>query len=70
MGLAGPGRSEEDDVVFGLDEVEGAEMGDDVSFEGALVVEVEVLEGFAGGEAGGANADLAAVGLAGRHLAF
>ena len=34
----------------------------------ALVVEVEVLEGLAGREAGGPDAGLAAVVLAGRHL--
>ena len=38
--------------------------------QGALVVEVEVLEGLAGREAGGADADLAAVVLAGGDLAF
>ena len=70
MGLAGAGRPEEHDVVLGFDEVERAEMGDHVALEGALVIEVEVLEGLAGREAGGADAGLAAVGLAGRDLAF
>ena len=45
-------------------------MGDHVTFEGALVVEVELLEGLAGREPGGADADLAAVVLAGGDLAF
>ena len=70
VGLAGAGRPEEHDVVLGLDEVEGAEMGDHVAFEGALVVEVEVLEGLAGREPGGPDPDLAAVVLAGRDLAL
>jgi hypothetical protein len=43
-------------------------MGDHVAFEGALVVEVEVLEGLAGGEPGGPDAELTAVGLAGGDL--
>jgi hypothetical protein len=45
VGLAGAGRTEEHDVLAGFDEVEGAEMGDDIAFEGSLVVEVELLEG-------------------------
>ena len=45
-------------------------MGDDVAFQGALVVEVELLEGLAGREPGGADADLAAVGLAGGDFTF
>ena len=70
VGLAGAGRSEEHDVVAAFDEVEGAEVGDDVTLEAALVVEVELLEGLAGREAGGADAELAAVGLAGGDFAF
>jgi hypothetical protein len=69
-GFAGAGRAEEHDVVAGVDEVEGAEMGDHVSLEGSLVVEVEVLEGLACREAGGPDAELAAVGLAGCDLAL
>src|SRR5437879_9490303 len=68
MRLAGSGRAEEDDVVAALDEVEGAEVSDDVTLEAALVVEVELLEGLAGREPGGADAQLAAVGLAGGDL--
>ena len=45
-------------------------MGDDVAAHAALVLEVEVLEGLAGREAGRLDAGLAAMGLAGRHLAF
>ena len=56
VGLAGAGRAEEHDVVAGGDEVEGAEVGDDVTLEGALVVAVELVEALAGREAGGADA--------------
>jgi hypothetical protein len=42
--LAGPRWAEEYDVVLGYDEVEGAQVGDDFAFEGALVVEVEFLD--------------------------
>lgn len=48
MGLASAGGPEEHDVLSGFDEVERAEMRDDVAFEGALVVEVELLERLAG----------------------
>ena len=43
-------------------------MGDQVAFESAGVVEVEVLEALAGREPGGADPSLAAVGLAGGDL--
>ena len=46
------------------------EVGDDVALQAALVVEVELLEGLSGREAGRPDADLAAVGLAGGHLAL
>jgi len=70
VGLAGAGRAEEDDVVLGGDEVEGAQVRDHVSFEGAGVVEVELLDALSGGEAGGADAAFPAVALAGGHLAL
>ena len=70
VGLAGPGRSEEDDVLLGGDEVQGAQVGDGLPVQAAGVVEVELLEGLAGREAGGADAALAAVGLAGGDLAL
>ena len=70
MGLAGSGWSEEHDVGAFGDEVEGAEVRDEVTFEGALEAVVEVLECLAGGEAGGANAALAAVVLSGGDFAF
>jgi hypothetical protein len=50
VGLAGAGWAEEDDVVAGGDEVQGAQAGDDVALEAAGVLEVEVLQGFAGRE--------------------
>jgi hypothetical protein len=50
--------------------VEGAEVGDQVAFEAAGVIEVELLQALAGWEAGGADAALAAVGLAGGDLAL
>ena len=42
------GRAEEDHVVAGGGEVQGAQVGDDVASQAAGVVEVEVLQGFAG----------------------
>jgi hypothetical protein len=56
VGFPGAGRPEEDDVVACVDEVECAEVRDDVALEGALVVEVEVFEGLAGREPCGADA--------------
>ena len=70
VGLAGAGRAEEHDVVRGGDEVQGAQVGDQVAFEAAGVVEVELLQALAGREPGGADAALAAVGLAGGDLAL
>jgi hypothetical protein len=40
-------------------------VGDDVAFESAGVVEVELLEALSGGEPGGADPAFAAVGLTG-----
>jgi hypothetical protein len=68
MGLAGAGRPEEDHVVAGGGEVQGAQVGDDLAFERTGVVEVELLQALAGREAGGADAALPAVGLAGGDL--
>ena len=59
VGLAGARRAEEDDVLAGGDEVQGAEVGQGLALERALVFGVEVLEALAGGEAGGAVADRA-----------
>jgi hypothetical protein len=70
VGLAGAGGAEEDHVVAGGDEVQGAQVRDRVAFEAAGVVEVELFQALAGREAGGADAALAAVGLAGGDLAL
>jgi hypothetical protein len=56
------GRAEEHYVVLGGDEVQGAQVRDDLSLEPAGVVEVELLQRFAGREPGGADPALAAVG--------
>jgi hypothetical protein len=45
-------------------------VSDDVTLQGSLVVEVELLEGLAGREPGGSDAELAAVGLPGCDFAF
>ena len=47
-----PGGPEQDDVVFGGEEVELAEVQDERLLDGALEAEVELLERLAGGEAG------------------
>ena len=70
MRLAGAGWAEEHHVVLGGDEVQGAEVRDQVTFEAAGVVEVELLEALAGREPGGADAALPAVGLPGGDLAL
>ena len=70
VGLAGAGRAEEDHVVAGGDEVQGAQVGDGVAFERAGVVEVELLQALAGGETGSADAALAAVRFPGGDLAL
>ena len=49
VGLPGSGRAEEDHVLFGGDEVQPAEVGDQVAFQAAGMVEVEVLEGLRAG---------------------
>jgi hypothetical protein len=70
VGLAGPGRSEEDDVLLRLDEVERSEVTDHVALHAALVGEVELLQGLASREASRADAQLATVRLAGDDLAL
>src|SRR5204863_587111 len=62
--LAGAGRAEQDDVVLGGEEVELAEMEDERLLDGALEAEVELLERFAGGEAGLLDPRLATVRVA------
>jgi len=43
VGVPGAGWAEEYDVVFAGDEVECAQVGDEVAFESAGVVEIELL---------------------------
>jgi hypothetical protein len=69
VGLAGAGRAEEDHVLAGGDEIQGAQVRHGVAVAAAGVVEVELLQALAGGEAGVADAPFAAVGLAGGDLA-
>ena len=65
VGFPGAGRSEKDHVA-GLGEVvAGGEGRDVVAADSWLVVEVELVEGFVGGEAGGADAQLRPGGVAG-----
>jgi hypothetical protein len=70
VGLTGAGRAEEDDVVAGGGEVQGAQVRDDLAFEAAGVVEVELFQRLAGREPGSADAAFSAVGLAGGDLAL
>ena len=70
MGLAGSGRAEEHHVVFGGDEVQGAQVGDQVTFESAGVVEVELLQRLSCREPGGPDAAFTAVGFAGGDFAL
>lgn len=46
VSLAGARRAEEDDVLFGGDEVQGAQVSDLFAFERAFIVEVELLQRF------------------------
>jgi len=48
--------------------IEGAQVRDHLTFEAAGMVEVELLQALAGGEPGGADAALPAVGLPGGDL--
>ena len=70
MRFAGAGRAEEDHVLLAGDEVQGAEVGDQVPFQPAGVVEVELLQALAGREPGGPDPAFAAVGVAGGDLAL
>jgi hypothetical protein len=70
MGFAGAWWAEEDHVLLGGDEVQGGEVGDQVAFQTAGMVKVELLDAFAGREPRGPDAVLAAVGVAGGDLAL
>jgi hypothetical protein len=69
MRLAGAGRAEQHDVLARVQEVELAEVLDDLALDGALEGEVELLKCLARREARGLDAALAAVTLARGHLA-
>ncbi len=62
--LAGAGRAQEDDVLAAVQEVELAEVQDQVALEARLEGEVELLKRFACREPGGLDAGLAAVAVA------
>jgi hypothetical protein len=66
--LAGAGRTEQQHVLLRGDEVQRAQVRDQVPFEAAGVVEIELLQALAGREPGGAAAAFPAVGLAGGDL--
>jgi DNA invertase Pin-like site-specific DNA recombinase len=66
--LSGAGRAQKHHVVAGGDEVQGAQVRDDLPLEAAGVAVVEVLQRLAGGEPGGPDPALPAVALAGRDL--
>ena len=59
MGLPGARRAEKDHVLPGGDKVEGAQMHDLGTFQAAGVIEVELLDAFAGWESGGLDASSA-----------
>src|SRR5215211_935321 len=70
MGFPGAGWAEEDHILSAGDEVQGGEVGDQVAFQSAGVVEIELLDAFAGWEAGGPDPVFAAVRVAGGDLAL
>ena len=63
VGLAGPRRAEQDDVLAAVQEVELAEVLDHLLLHRALEGEVELLQGLARREARRLDPALAAVGL-------
>ena len=65
-----PGGPSEDHVLLAGNEVQGAEVGDQVAFQPTGMVEVELLQTFASRESGGLHAAFAAVGVAGGDLAL
>jgi hypothetical protein len=55
-------------MLFASDEVEGGQVGDQVAFQPAGMLEVEFLNAFAGREPGSADASFAAVRISGGDL--
>ena len=64
------GWAEEDNVLFAGDEVEDGQVGDQVAFQPAGMLEVEFLNAFAGREPRSADASFAAVRISGGDLAL
>jgi hypothetical protein len=62
------GGSEQDHVLFAVQEVELPEVLDHRFLDRSLEGEVELLQGFAGGESGGLDPSLPAVAVAGGDL--
>src|SRR3979409_2594095 len=69
MGLAGPGRTEQHDVLLAEQEVELCQVQHHVLLQRTLKGPVELLQGFAAGEARVTDAGLAAVVLTRAGLA-
>jgi len=63
VGLAGPRRAKQDRVLARVEEVELAEVLDNLALDRALEGEVELLQGLSGREPRGLDPALAAVGL-------
>jgi hypothetical protein len=70
MRFAGAGWAEEDHVVFAGDEVQRGEVGDQVPFQAAGMIKVELLNALAGREPGSPDSALSAVGVTGGDLAL
>ena len=68
--LTSPGGAQKHHIVAGGDEVQGAQVGDGVALEPTGVIKVELFQGFSSQEAGGADATLTTMGLAGRDFAL
>lgn len=70
MGLARARRAQENHVLLGRDEVQGAQVSDLLPLQPSGVVEVELLQALAGWELRRADAAFAAVGFSGGDLAL
>jgi hypothetical protein len=70
MRFAGAGWAEEDHVLFASDEVQRGEVGDQIPFQAAGMIKVELLDAFAGRESGSPDPAFSAVGVAGGDLAL
>ncbi len=68
VGFSGAGRSEQDDVGLGGDEVGHPQVHDQLAVQVLGVGEVEILQRLQGGEPGPADPGVGAVGLAGGDL--